>query len=71
MCRVAAHVSLLTDRYTGFASHIQPWRVEEILTLALDITPFVALRHDYLPNDFSVTLYRQPLIDTRTDLLLE
>ena len=71
LCRVAAHVSLLTDRYTGFAPHIQSWRVEEVLTLALDITPYVVLRHDYLPNDFSITLYRQPLIDTRTDLLLE
>jgi len=71
LCTVASHISLLTDRYTGFAPHIQPWRAEGILTLALDITPYVVLRHDYLPNDFSVTLYRQPLIDTRTDLLLE
>jgi SAM-dependent methyltransferase len=71
LCRVATHLSLLTDRYTGFAPHIQPWRVEEILTLALDITPYVVLRNDYLPNDFSITLYRQPLIDTRPGLLLE
>jgi SAM-dependent methyltransferase len=71
LCRVAAHVSLLTDRYEGFASHIQAWPVEEIVTLALDITPYVVLRNDYLPNDFSVTLYREPLIDTRTDLMLE
>ncbi|MBY0493504.1 MAG: class I SAM-dependent methyltransferase [Cyanobacteria bacterium] len=60
---VAAHISLLTDRYAGFAPHIQAWRAEELLTLALSITPYVALRHDYLPNDFSVTLYRRPLID--------
>ena len=71
LCRIATHISLLTDRYTGFAPHIQPWHAEEILTLALDITPYVVLRHDYLPNDFSVTLYRQPLIDTRPDLMLE
>ena len=71
LCRVAAHVSILTDRYEGFAAHIQPWRAEEILTVALDITPYVVLRHDYLPNDFSVTLYREPLIDTLDDLLLD
>ncbi len=71
LCRVATHISLLTDRYTGFAPHIQPWRAEAILTLALDITPYVVLRHDYLPNDFSVTLYREPLIDTRADLVLD
>lgn len=71
LCRRAAHISLLTDRFAGFAPHIQPWRAEEVLTLALSITPYVTLRHDYLPNDFSVTLYRQPLIDVRKDLLLD
>lgn len=71
LCRVAAHVDLLTDRFQGFDPHIQPWRAEEILTLALSITPYVVLRHDYLPNDFSVTMYREPLIDTRRDLMLE
>jgi SAM-dependent methyltransferase len=71
LSRVAAHICLLTDRCQGFAKHIQPWRAEAILELALDITPYVLLRHDYLPNDFSVTLYREPLIDTRRDLILE
>jgi SAM-dependent methyltransferase len=71
LCSQAAHVSILTDRYQGLAPHIQAWRAEEVLTLSLEITPYVALRHDYLPNDFSVTLYREPLIDTRKDLLLE
>ena len=31
LCRRATHLSLLTDRYEGFAAHIQPWRAEEIL----------------------------------------
>lgn len=68
ICDVAAHISLLTDRYQGFDPHIQAWRAEEILTLALSITPHVSLRHDYLPNDFSVTLYRRPLIDADPSL---
>jgi ubiquinone/menaquinone biosynthesis C-methylase UbiE len=71
LCQVAAHLSILTDRYSGFAPHIQAWHAEEVLSLALQITPYVVLRHDYLPNDFSVTLYREPLIDTRKDLILE
>jgi cyclopropane fatty-acyl-phospholipid synthase-like methyltransferase len=71
LARVAAHVSILTDRYLGFAPHMQSWRAEEVLAIALDITPYVVLRHDYLPNDFSVTLYRSPLIDTRRDLVLD
>ena len=70
ICTKAAHMSLLTDRYTGFSQHIQPWRAEDILSLALDITPYVTLRHDYLPHDFSITLYRQPLIDTQQGLVL-
>jgi SAM-dependent methyltransferase len=68
---IAAYVSLLTTRYHKFAPEVQPWPPERVFSLALSITPYVALRHDYLPNDFSVTLYRQPLIDVRRDLLLD
>lgn len=71
LCRVAAHVTALTDRYHGFAPHVQAWRAEEVLSMALDITPCLVLRHDYLPNDFSVTLYRKLLIDTNRNLLLD
>lgn len=62
--KIAAHVSILTDRYSGFDPQIQAWRAEDILGMALEITPYVVLRHDYLPHDFSVTLYHEPLIDT-------
>lgn len=71
LCEKAAHVSLLTSRFSGFAEHIQSWDVEEVLSMALSITPYVVLRHDYLPNDFSVTLYRRPVIDVRADLFLD
>ena len=71
LCRMAAHLSLLTDRYEGFAETSQPWPCEEVLSLALSITPWVTLRHDYLPNDFSVALYRRPYIETEPVLLLE
>lgn len=64
LSRIATHISILTDRYVGFDSHIQAWKAEEVLGMALEITPYVILRHDYLPHDFSVTLYREPLIDT-------
>ena len=63
LCTKAAHLSLLTDRYGGFGPQAQAWRAEEILSEALAISPYVTLRHDYLPNDFSVTLCRKPLID--------
>ena len=70
LARIAAHVSLLTDRASGFAPEIQAWRAEEVLAMALRITPHVVLRHDYLHNDFSVTLYQAPLEKRRDDLLL-
>lgn len=57
---IAAHVSLLSDRFEDFAPHIQAWPPEQLLTLALSITPFVALRHDVLETDVSLTLYRKP-----------
>jgi SAM-dependent methyltransferase len=69
--RVAAYICLLTNRYLGFAAHIQSWPAEEVLKLALETTPYVVLRHDYLPNDFSVAMYREPLIDTARGLFLE
>lgn len=68
---IAAHVSLLTDRYSQFAARVQAWRAEEILGLSLGITPHVALHHDYLDNDFSVTLYRQPIARSRADFVLD
>lgn len=71
LCRVATYLSLLTNRYQGFADHIQAWPPEEVLAMALSITPYVVIRHDYLPNDFGVTLYRKPLIDTYPDLHLD
>jgi cyclopropane fatty-acyl-phospholipid synthase-like methyltransferase len=68
---IAAHVSILTDRYREFAPHMQAWRAEDVLGMALNISPNVILRHDYLPNDFCITLYREPLIDRRRDLLAD
>jgi SAM-dependent methyltransferase len=70
LCSRAAHVSLLTDRYPAFGPKALSWRAEDVLSMALGITANVALRHDYLPNDFSVTLYREPLIDRRGELLI-
>jgi hypothetical protein len=64
LCVIAVHVSILSNRYRKFGPTIQAWSAEKVLRMALEITPYVLLRHDYLPNDFSVTLYRKPLIDT-------
>ena len=66
---VAAHLSVLSDR-VDYAPHIQAWRAEEILEMALAITPYVALHHDYLQGDIGVTLYRAPVTVRRPDLLL-
>lgn len=63
LCNQATHLSLLTDRFSGFGNDILPWDPAEVLRMALQITPWVVLRHNYLPHDFSITLYRSPLSD--------
>jgi SAM-dependent methyltransferase len=63
LCNVATHLSLLTTQFEGYAPHIQPWDPARLLALAFSLTPYVSLRHDYLPHDFSITLYREPLAD--------
>jgi SAM-dependent methyltransferase len=67
---IAAHISLLTDRSATFAPHIQAWTAEGVLAVALAITPYVALHHDYLETDFSVTLYRAPTTRSRLTAVL-
>ncbi len=59
----AAHMSVLSSTFTGFSSDMKAWDPHQVLALAMDITPHVVLRHDYLPHDFSVTLFKDPTID--------
>jgi trans-aconitate methyltransferase len=68
---IAAHVTLLSDRKSWLAPHLRAWRMEEILAMALEITPHVALHHDYLPGDFSITLYRDVIGKSRLDAMLD
>ena len=68
LARVASHVSVLTDRHAGFGPGVQAWRAEELLGLALELTPYVRLHHDYLPHDMAVTLYRRPAAETGAGL---
>jgi SAM-dependent methyltransferase len=71
LATVAAHVSVLSDRAPHSTPHLQSWHAEEVLGMALAITPHVVLRHDYLHNDLAVTLYRAPIHARRPDLMLE
>jgi SAM-dependent methyltransferase len=71
LAAVAAHVSVLSDRAPLTTSHLQSWHAEEVLGMALAITPHVVLRHDYLHNDLAVTLYRAPFSARRQDVLLQ
>lgn len=59
LCRVATHACLLSDRYDGYRPEVLRWSPEAVLSIALRITPWVSLRHDYLPHDFAVTLHRE------------
>lgn len=52
------HANLLSRRYPHVAE-TQCWWPDEVLSMASAISPCVALHHDYLPHDFSVTLCRE------------
>jgi len=58
LCKIAAHTDILTNEYKYFATHIQSWSPPEILKICLSISSKVELRHNYLPNCFSITLFK-------------
>ena len=62
--RTAGHISILSDRFEGgFGDDIEAYNAEKMLSWALSVTPWVTLRHDYLPHDFSLSLYNRARFD--------
>lgn len=59
-----AHMSVLSSQYSDFSQSMKSWDPKDILTMAMEITPYVVFRHDYLLHDFSLTLFKQPTIDS-------
>jgi SAM-dependent methyltransferase len=59
-CRIGAAANFLSARSPSPAAarvYVQP---AELLRAALELTPAVRLDHGYLPNDFTVHLYKTP-----------
>jgi trans-aconitate methyltransferase len=59
-CRLAAGVNMLStwaDRFDPDRHYYDPLR---IVRAAHVLTPRVSLRHDYMPHDFTLYLYRNP-----------
>ena len=58
---VSTAVSL--DLRTNYVSYEEPglyyYSPEEMFSFAKSLTPFVKLRHDYLPYDFTLTLFKE------------
>jgi trans-aconitate methyltransferase len=50
-------LSLRAEKQAARSLYLEP---AEVLERAHRLTPAVVLRHDYLPNDFTVYLYREP-----------
>jgi SAM-dependent methyltransferase len=60
LCREGIAVNFLSaraERHAPQSLYVEPG---EILAAALALSPAVVLRHDYLPNDFTLFVYRQP-----------
>ncbi|HET6611212.1 MAG TPA: class I SAM-dependent methyltransferase [Kofleriaceae bacterium] len=52
-------VNFLSANATAHAERSEYLRPADLLEIAWGLTPAVTLRHDYLPNDFTLYLYRQ------------
>jgi SAM-dependent methyltransferase len=57
-CSIACAVNMLSSRAPNKREDRIYRSPEKMLGLALEISKKVVLRHDYLPNDFTLVLYR-------------
>lgn len=60
LCSRAVAVNFLSARAPVHAQRSEYLQPSAVLEAALRLTPAVHLRHDYLPNDFTLYLYREP-----------
>lgn len=58
LSRVLAYASLLSAHYPHNL-RTQCWWPDDIFSIGIRMTPWVAIHHDYLPHDFSITLYKE------------
>jgi SAM-dependent methyltransferase len=59
-CRIGMAVNFLSRcsaRHSPARLYLDPW---DMLVFALQLTPAVRLDHTYLPNDFTLCMYRNP-----------
>jgi hypothetical protein len=58
--RRGVSIDLLGTHVNYREDHLYYFCPERLFTYAKTLTPFVALRHDYLPFDFTLALYKEP-----------
>jgi len=58
-CRIAVAVNMLSARARSRTEGRHYYEPGRFLGLAQSLAPFVVLRHDYLPHDFTLYLYRE------------
>ncbi len=63
LCKVGVAVDFLSDRVNYRQDHCFHAQPERVLELALGLTRRVRLRHDYLPFEFSVALFKDDIYD--------
>jgi SAM-dependent methyltransferase len=60
MSRIGLSVNFLSKRATTRSAARLYLRPADVLDFALSLTPSVRLDHTYMPNDFTLSLYRTP-----------
>jgi len=63
LCNVGVAVDFLSDRVNYREDHCFHTQPERVLGLALELTRRVRLRHDYLPFEFAVALFKDDTYD--------
>ena len=63
LCREGVAVDFLTDRVNFQREHCYHSNPEKILSIALRLTRNVRLRHDYMPFEFAVILFKDDSFD--------
>jgi ubiquinone/menaquinone biosynthesis C-methylase UbiE len=68
VCREAVSVDFLSDRVNYRKAHCFHSKPEIVLTLALQLTRNIRLRHDYMPFEFATTLFKDDSFDEHDTL---
>lgn len=59
LCNKAVATNLINKTYeNSLAEHIFGYEMPKVINMCKELTPYTTIRQDYLPNDFTLYLYK-------------